>query len=68
MAAESKEPHRVINYLNEVATSFTKFYDHCRIIGEDEQIATARMKLARATKIVLKNGLTVLGISAPESM
>ncbi len=67
-AASLKEPHRVINYLNEVATFFTKFYDQCRIIGEEEVIATARMKLAQATAIVLKNGLTVLGISAPEYM
>jgi arginyl-tRNA synthetase len=68
LAADAKEPHRVINYLNEVATFFTRFYDQCRIIGEEKQIATARMRLAQATRIVLKNGLTVLGISAPESM
>ena len=67
-AAESREPHRLINYLNEVATHFTRFYDACRIVGEAPAIASARMKLADATRIVLKNGLTVLGISAPERM
>ena len=67
-AAEAREPHRVINYLNEIATAFTLFYDHCRIIGEDRELATARMKLAEAARVVLHNGLTVLGISAPESM
>ncbi|MDZ4701737.1 MAG: arginine--tRNA ligase [Rhodothermales bacterium] len=67
-AALAKEPHRVINYLNEVATAFTRFYDACRIIGEAPDLATARMHLAQAARIVLKNGLTVLGISAPEQM
>ena len=68
MAGRLKEPHRVINYLNEVATSFTKFYDRCRILGEEKGIASARMQLAEAARIVLRNGLTVLGISAPERM
>ncbi|MFK7848877.1 MAG: arginine--tRNA ligase [Rhodothermales bacterium] len=67
-SALSKEPHRLINYLNEVATYFTKFYDACRIVGEEPAIASARMKLADATRIVLRNGLTILGISAPEQM
>ncbi len=67
-AGLGKEPHRVINYLNEVATAFTRFYDACRIIGEAPELATARMHLAQASRIVLKNGLTVLGISAPEQM
>ena len=68
MAARLKEPHRVINYLNEVATSFTRFYDQCRIVGEVEDLATARMQLAEASRNVLYNGLTVLGISSPERM
>lgn len=67
-AALSKEPHRLINYLNEVATSFTRFYDACRIIGEEAGVASARMKLAEAARIVLHNGLVILGISAPEKM
>jgi arginyl-tRNA synthetase len=67
-AAGAREPHRVIGYLNELATAFTRFYDQCRIIGEARPLATARMHLAQAARIVLKNGLTVLGISAPEQM
>ncbi len=67
-AAQSKEPHRLINYLQDVARAFTRFYDACRIIGEERALATARMHLARATQIVLRNGLTILGISAPERM
>jgi arginyl-tRNA synthetase len=67
-AAEAHSPHFVPTYLREVATAFSQFYDHCRIIGEEDALATARMHLALATKTVLKNGLTVLGISAPRSM
>jgi arginyl-tRNA synthetase len=67
-AADAREPHRLINYLNEVATAFTGFYDRCRIIGEEVNLASARMQLADATRVVLRNGLTVLGISAPEVM
>lgn len=66
--ASAKEPHRVANYLRDVAVAFTKFYDQCRIIGEDQALATARMHLAKAAQIALRNGLTVLGISAPERM
>ena len=67
-AANAKEPHRLIYYLNEVATRFTKFYDACRIVGEEPTLASARMKLADAARTVLRNGLTILGISAPERM
>ena len=67
-AAEAREPHRIITYLNETATAFTRFYDACRIVGEEQSLASARMHLAEATRIVLNNGLTVLGISAPERM
>lgn len=67
-AATSKEPHRLINFLNDVASNFTSFYHDCRIIGEDDSLAHARIQLAKATAQVLKNGLTILGISAPEKM
>jgi len=67
-AASHKEPHRLANYLREVAVAFTQFYGHCRIIGEEERLAAARMKLAIASGQVLKNGLTILGISAPSKM
>lgn len=67
-AAEANEPHKVAYYLTEVATLFMKFFAECRIIGEEQGIATARMQLARGTQIVLKNGLTILGISAPDRM
>ena len=67
-AAEAREPHRLINYLNEVASAFTTFYHDCRIIGIDTNVAQARIALAKATAQVLNNGLTILGITAPERM
>lgn len=67
-AADAREPHRVINYLNELASNFTSFYHDCRILGEKESVAQARAELAEAVARVLKNGLSILGISAPERM
>jgi arginyl-tRNA synthetase len=67
-AAEAMEPHRLANYLREVATAFSQFYRDCQIVGTEAELAAARLALARAARITLKNGLTVLGISAPERM
>ncbi len=67
-AAESREPHRLINYLDDLASHFTTFYHDCRILGEEEKLVQARASLARAVAQVLANGLGILGISAPEQM
>lgn len=67
-AAEAKEPHRLINYLNDIASSFTSFYHHCRILGEKNDLVQARVALLTATSQILRNGLEILGISAPERM
>lgn len=67
-AAESREPHRLINYLEDLATDFTSFYHDCRILGEEKNLVQARSALAKATAQVLANGLGILGISAPEEM
>lgn len=67
-SAESFEPQRISNYLEELAAKFHKFYTDCRIMGTEKLLAEARIALAEATKIVLKNGLTILGLSAPEKM
>ncbi len=67
-ACDLMEPHTVANYLRDVAVAFTQFYGNCRIIGEEKKLATARMNLAEAARITLQNGLTVMGISAPERM
>jgi arginyl-tRNA synthetase len=66
--AENYEPHKIANYLEELAALFHKFYTVCRIIGSEKQLAEARMSLIVAVKTVIKNGLAILGVSAPEKM
>jgi arginyl-tRNA synthetase len=67
-SAELYEPHRIAVYLQELAEAFHRFYTVCRIIGSEKHVAEARLALASATKIVLQNGLSILGVSAPEKM
>jgi arginyl-tRNA synthetase len=67
-AADSREPHRLINYLEELASDFTSFYHDCRILGEEEELVQARSALAAAVARVLANGLGILGITAPDRM
>ncbi|MEX0593585.1 MAG: arginine--tRNA ligase [Balneolaceae bacterium] len=67
-AASSMEPHRLINYLNELASAFTSFYHDCRIIGEEPELTQVRAQLAATVARILANGLTILGIDAPDRM
>ncbi|MDR9417684.1 arginine--tRNA ligase [Gracilimonas sp.] len=67
-AARLREPHHVITFLNDLASAFTAFYHDCRILGEDEKLVQARTTLAKAVAQVLRNGLGILGITAPEQM
>jgi len=67
-SAENYEPNRIATYLEELAAAFHRFYTECRIIGSEKDLAEARISLAIATKLVLKNGLTILGLSAPDRM
>ncbi|WP_169077901.1 arginine--tRNA ligase [Microcella alkalica] len=71
-AAELREPHRIARYLEELAASFHRWYDACRVtpIGDApvEPVHHARRVLADATGQVLRNGLALLGVSAPERM
>lgn len=68
LSARHLEPHRVITYLNELASDFTSFYHDCRIIGEEQELMDARAELAKASAQVLANGLGILGITAPDRM
>jgi len=68
LSAEFYETHRICVYLEELAAAFHKFYTFCRIIGSEKKLAEARLALAVATRAVIKNGLTILGVSAPEKM
>ena len=67
-SAELFETHRICSYLEELAAAFHKFYTFCRILGTEKKLAEARAALAVATKIILKNGLNILGVNAPERM
>ena len=67
-SAVNYEPHRLVNYLFELATLFHKFYTVCRVISDNKQQSLARLALIRATRTVIANGLNLLGISAPQHM
>ncbi len=66
--ARSLEPHHLTTYLQELASSFHNFYDKFRVIGNDEEMDSARLVLVKGVRTVLQNGLKLLGISAPEKM
>ncbi|MRR55520.1 MAG: arginine--tRNA ligase [Deltaproteobacteria bacterium] len=62
------EPHRITYYLQDLAGLFHSFYNKHRVIGEDPELSAARLLLLKCTAQTLKNGLTLLGVSAPERM
>lgn len=68
LAAKNYEPHKLANYLENLAALFHRFYTECRIIGSEKELAEARIALILAVKIVLKNGLNIFSIEAPEKM
>jgi arginyl-tRNA synthetase len=68
LSAASFEPHHMGAYLADVAAAFHRFYHAHRVITTDRKRSLARLSLCRGTKIVLANGLSVLGIKAPERM
>ena len=68
LAARDYDPSFINRYLVELAAAFHKFYNACRIKGEAENVLLARLKLADIARAVLKNGMTLIGCSAPEKM
>ncbi len=67
-SAENFETNRITSYLEELAALFHRFYTECRIIGSEKKLAEARIALCIAVQTVIKNGLSILGVSAPEKM
>ncbi len=67
-AAFAREPHRVPAYLMETAAEFHRFYHACRVVGDDPAVSRARLLIADATRHVIRNGLALMGVSAPERM
>jgi len=67
-AAEALEPHRVATYLHDTAGKIHLWYHKAHVLNEPEPITRARLVLARAAQIVVRNGLSLLGITAPDRM
>jgi arginyl-tRNA synthetase len=67
-SAEFMEPHRITFYLMDLASSFHAYYNKHRVLSEDLLLTRARLYLVLAVKKVIRNGLTLLGVSAPERM
>ncbi|MDO4282430.1 MAG: arginine--tRNA ligase [Clostridia bacterium] len=67
-ATEEYEPSILTRYLIEVATLFSRFYNECSVIVENEKLKEARCSLVYATSIVIKKGLSLIGIQCPEKM
>ncbi|MDD3347053.1 arginine--tRNA ligase [Oscillibacter sp.] len=68
LAARDYDPSHINRYLQELAGCFHRFYTACRMKGEAAALQSARLKLADDTRIVLRNGLALIGVEAPEKM
>jgi arginyl-tRNA synthetase len=68
MAAHAYEPHQLTYYLRDLAQDFHTFYDSHKILIDDNELRQARLSLIAACQQVLRNGLTIIGVSAPEVM
>lgn len=68
IAAENREPHRIARYALDLASLFHSFYNHCRVLGEEEPIKQSRLNLIKSVQVVLSKVLDLLGIDAPERM
>ncbi len=67
-AAQELAPHSIANYLKDLASDLHSYYNAQQFLVEDEKIRLARLSLITATRYVLKSGLDLLGVNAPESM
>lgn len=67
-SARAREPHRIAVYLMELVGDFHSYYNKHRVVSEDEALSRARLHLMTCIRTVLHNGLTLLGVGAPESM
>ena len=67
-AARALEPHRITLYLQDLASAFHLFYQRHRVVTQERELSLARLSLVQASLTVLKNGLRILGMSAPEKM
>jgi arginyl-tRNA synthetase len=68
LAAAQRAPHMVVHYLRELATAFHAYYNALPFIVDDGAVRNARLALVLAAQQVVRNGLEILGVSAPETM
>lgn len=67
-ACQALAPHMIANYLKELASALHSYYNDTKFLVDDVQLKQARLSLITATRVVLRNGLSLLGVSAPEKM
>ena len=67
-ACQASAPHMVANYLKELASALHSYYNDTKFLVDDVHIKQARLALITATRTVLRNGLQLLGVSAPDKM
>ena len=67
-ALETLEPQTIAIYLQDLASSFHKFYGNCKVMTDDEELSQSRLGLINGAKIIISIGLSILGVSAPEKM
>jgi len=68
LVAQKQEPHHLPYFAQDLATSFHAFYKQCRVVSENKELTCARLKLVKATQIILAKTLGLMGMSAPEQM
>ncbi len=68
LSANNRAPHNLAQYLRDLANEFHSYYNDSIFIVEDENIRNARMLLIKATQLIIKSGLQLLGVSSPKSM
>ena len=68
LAARQKAPQHIVHYLKEVAQDFHAWYNACLFLEDEAELRNARLFLAQQTAQVMRNGLALLGVSAPDSM
>ncbi len=67
-AVNAREPHRITFFLQELAGMFHPYYNKYRVVGDNIELTRARLALCEAIRVVLRDGLGILGVSAPEKM
>lgn len=68
VAAQQLAPHKVVHYLHDLASEFHRYYNACRVITDDAQLSQARMALLGGIAQVIRNGLKLIGVEAPDRM